>query len=118
MTALCYFNALRKLGGARRIVEDEVRYRVARYGTQRRLVEPEDAPFTDRSVKEPIELTSRVSTDEVARAKQRLEAVFGRDAEPVDVALAIGGKVKRPFPSLTTSISWCKPSLPIRQTSL
>ena len=27
MTALCYFNALRELGGARRIVEDEVRDR-------------------------------------------------------------------------------------------
>ena len=36
-----------------------------------------------------MELTSRVSTDEVAKAKQRLEAIFGRDdAEPVDVALA------------------------------
>jgi hypothetical protein len=32
MTALCYFNALRELGGARRIVEDEVRDRAARYG--------------------------------------------------------------------------------------
>jgi hypothetical protein len=30
MTALCYFNALRELGGARRIVEDEVRDRVSR----------------------------------------------------------------------------------------
>jgi hypothetical protein len=31
--ALCYFNALRELGCARRIVEDEVRDRTARYGT-------------------------------------------------------------------------------------
>ena len=88
MTALCYFNALRELGGARRIVEDEVRDRAARYGTQRRRVDPKDSPFADRAIKEPMELTSRVSTDDVARAKQRLEAVFGRDAEPVDVALA------------------------------
>ena len=36
MTALCYFNALRELGGARRIVEDEVRERAARYGSDRR----------------------------------------------------------------------------------
>ena len=88
MTALCYFNALRELGGARRIVEDEVRDRAARYGAQRRRVEPADTPFADRAIKEPMELTSRVSTDEVAKAKQRLEAVFGRDAETVDVALA------------------------------
>jgi hypothetical protein len=89
MTALCYFNALRELGGARRIVEDEVRDRAGRYGTQRRRVDPADRPFADRKVKEPMELTSRVSTDEVARAKQRLEACFGPDtADTVDVALA------------------------------
>lgn len=91
MTALCYFNALRELGGARRIVEDEVRDRTARYGAQRRRVEPKDAPFADRAIKEPLEITSRVSTDDVARAKQRLDFEFGSDVEgtePVDVALA------------------------------
>ena len=49
MTALCYFNALRELGGARRIVEDEVRDRAGRYGAQRRRVDPADSPFADRS---------------------------------------------------------------------
>jgi hypothetical protein len=88
MTALCYFNALRELGGARRIVEDEVRDRTSRYGTQRRRVDPNDRPFADRMIKEPMEITSRVSTDDVAKAKQRLDSVFGRDAEAVDVALA------------------------------
>jgi hypothetical protein len=88
MTALCYFNALRELGGARRIVEDEVRDRAERYGTQRRRIDPKDTPFADRQIKEPLEITSRVSTDDVAKAKQRLDAVFGRDSEPVDVALA------------------------------
>jgi hypothetical protein len=88
MTALCYFNALRELGGARRIVEDEVRDRAARYGTQRRRVDPKDGPFADRIIKEPMEITSRVSTDEVARAKQSLDFVFGRDPDTVDVALA------------------------------
>jgi hypothetical protein len=88
MTALCYFNALRELGGARRIVEDEVRNGASRYGTQRRRVEPADHPFANRSIKEPMELTSRVSTDEVAKAKQRLEAAIGGNSETVDVALA------------------------------
>ncbi len=88
MTALCYFNALRELGGARRIVEDEVRDRAARYGTQRRRVHPKDSPFADRQIRQPLEITSRVSTDDVAEAKQRLGAAFGRDADPVDVALA------------------------------
>lgn len=88
MTAVCYFNALRELGGARRIVEDEVRDRTARYGTQRHRVDPPGNPFADRAIKEPLELTSRVSTDEVAKAKQRLETRFGSGADPVDVALA------------------------------
>ena len=89
MTALCYFNALRELGGARRIVEDEVRDRAGRYGSQRQRLDPVDSPFADRKIKEPLELTSRVSTDDVAKAKQLLEANFGPDAaETVDVALA------------------------------
>lgn len=81
-TALCYFNALRELGGARRIVEDEVAARVAHYGEQRRRLEPIDRPFGDRRLGEPVELTSRISTDEVAAAKRRLEE------GDVDVALA------------------------------
>jgi Helicase conserved C-terminal domain len=88
LTALCYFNALKELGGARRIVEDEVRDRSARYGTQRRRVTPPDQPFADRKVREPLELTSRVSTDQVAEAKKRLEIEFGSEGDPVDVALA------------------------------
>lgn len=88
MTAVCYFNALRELGGARRIVEDEVRDRTSRYGAQRHRVDPPGTPFADRAIKEPLELTSRVSTDEVAKAKQRLETRFGGGVDPVDVALA------------------------------
>ncbi|MGZ8409622.1 MAG: helicase-related protein, partial [Hyphomicrobium sp.] len=88
MTALCYFNALRELGGARRIVEDEVRKYAGSYGRDRRRVEPVDAPFADRAIKQPLELTSRVSTDDVAEAKKRLEAVFGRNEQVVNVALA------------------------------
>ena len=53
MTALCYFNALRELGGARRIVEDEVRTRLGDYGTERtpRSVR-RISPFADRRLRE------------------------------------------------------------------
>jgi hypothetical protein len=87
LTALCYFNALRELGGARRIVEDEVRARLATYGTRRRRLDPGDTPFADRSMRQPLELTSRVTTDEVAKAKQQLDQPCS-NAEGVDVALA------------------------------
>jgi len=86
-TAVCYFNALRELGGARRIVEDEVRARLGTYGAERRRLDPPDAPFADRRLREPLELTSRVSTDQVADAKERL-ALRCADAAGVDVAMA------------------------------
>lgn len=47
MTAMCYFNALRELGDARRIVEDEVRYRAQPYGTERRRIIPAEFPFAN-----------------------------------------------------------------------
>lgn len=87
LTALCYFNALRELGGAVRIVQDEVKTRLQDYGRARRRVDPLDQPFRDRSIGDPVELTSRVSTDDVALAKHRLETSFPSD-EAVDVALA------------------------------
>ena len=89
MTGVCYFNALRELGGARRIVEDEVRARLRAYGTERRRRDPIDQPFADRLMREPMELTSRVSTDKVADAKRRLDLpVRQAGGEAVDVALA------------------------------
>lgn len=93
LTALCYFNALRELGGARRIVEDEIREHAATYGDKRRRVSPSDSPFENRQLRLPLELTSRVSTDDVAFAKERLgravRNIAGEtDDESVDVALA------------------------------
>ncbi|WP_109793987.1 DISARM system helicase DrmA [Minwuia thermotolerans] len=87
MTALCYFNALRELGGARRIVEDEVADRLRRYGHERYRLAPAGQPFRDRQIGWPLELTSRISTDEVAEAKRRLETPAGEKAA-ADVAMA------------------------------
>lgn len=87
MTVLGYFNALRELGGARRIVEDEVRTRLTAYSSRRRLGELDPA-FVDRAIAyEPVELTSRATTDEVSTAKDRLELPFS-SPNHVDVALA------------------------------
>lgn len=87
MTAMCYFNALRELGGARRIVEDEVRDRAQRYGAERRRISPADIPFANRKIAAPVELTSRESTDQVAQSKRRLDSKAG-SKDAVDVALA------------------------------
>jgi ATP-dependent helicase YprA (DUF1998 family) len=86
MTLVAYFNALRELGSARRIVEDEVRTRLTGYGNRHRLGATEP-PFADRRLGDPIELTSRENTIKVADSKRRLESEFAGD-RPVDVALA------------------------------
>ncbi len=87
MTLLGYFNALRELGGSRRIVEDEVRNSLKAYSRHRRVGEI-DSPFVDRTIQfEAVELTSRESTDRVAKAKRRLALAFSED-DRIDVALA------------------------------
>jgi hypothetical protein len=87
MTLLGYFNALRELGGSRRIVEDEVTTRLPGYGNRKRVGEAEGL-FADRQIAyEVIELTSRVSTDKVADAKRRLALPF-HEYDRADVALA------------------------------
>ncbi len=88
MTVVAYFNALRELGSARRIVEDEINSRLRTYGKLR--MRPDETPglFANRTAAlEPVELTSRVTTSEVADAKRRLALDFSNN-ERVDVALA------------------------------
>ncbi|MCY4558099.1 MAG: helicase-related protein [Chloroflexi bacterium] len=87
MTAVAYFNALRELGSARRIAEDEINSRLLTYSERKRLGETEGL-FDNRSISlEPVELTSRVDTAKVADAKRKLALSNAQD-EKVDVALA------------------------------
>ncbi len=87
MTVLAYFNSLRELGGARRIVEEEVGSTLKEYGARRRVGEA-DGRFRDRrTFSEVMELTSRVSTAQVAAARRRLERAF-HEPDRVDCALA------------------------------
>jgi len=87
MTLVGYFNALRELGGSRRLIEDEVRNRLAGYWARKRVGEAEGL-FADREIDyEPVELTSRVDTSRVAEAKRRLGLTF-TDKNSVDVAIA------------------------------
>ena len=79
MTLVGYFNSLRELGGARRLIEDEVRNRLAGYATRVRVGETEGL-FENRQIDyEPVELTSRVSTAKVSEAKRRLSLALLRE---------------------------------------
>jgi hypothetical protein len=87
MTVLGYFNALRELGGARRILEEEIQNTIKGYGARKRIGE-ERGLFRDRKTfSEVLELTSRVSTDKVADARRRLECKF-YEPHRVDCAIA------------------------------
>ena len=88
MTVLGYFNSLRELGGARRILEEEVQNTIKAYGGRKRIGE-ERGLFHDRkNFSEVVELTSRVSTDKVAEARRRLETPFHKIEQRVDCAIA------------------------------
>jgi len=87
MTLVGYFNSLRELGGARRIVEEEIATTVRAYGSRRRIGETPGL-FQDRTTfGEPVELTSRESTDRVANTRRRL-GLPRYENKWVDVALA------------------------------
>ncbi len=87
MTVLGYFNSLRELGGARRILEEEVRNTLRQYGQRRRIGESYGLFRDRRTFSDVVELTSRVSTDRVADARRRLERAF-HETDRVDCAIA------------------------------
>jgi hypothetical protein len=87
MTLVGYFNALRELGGSRRIVEDEVRSRLSVYGDRKRIGQA-DSGFANRQIDaDVLELTSREPTNKVSETKRRLGLSF-EEKDHVDVALA------------------------------
>jgi len=88
MTVLGYFNGLRELGGARRILEEEVQNTIKAYGSRKRIGEDRGLFQDRRNFSEVVELTSRVSTNKVAEARRRLEAPFHKIEQRVDCAIA------------------------------
>jgi hypothetical protein len=87
MSVLGYFNSLRELGGARRILEEEVQTTVKSYGSRRRLQQQRTLFRDRRSFSEVRELTSRESTSKVGRTRQMLGRPF-HEREHVDCAIA------------------------------
>ncbi|MGO9489318.1 MAG: DISARM system helicase DrmA, partial [Solirubrobacteraceae bacterium] len=87
MTIVGYFNSLRELGGARRILEEEVRNTIRSYGERRRIGEQRGLFQDRRTFSEVVELTSRVPTNKVADARRRLGQTFDQK-DRVDCAIA------------------------------
>ena len=83
MTLVGYFNSLRELGGAVRLVEDDVPARLN--VLRRRGFGPR------RNIYESQELTSRISSSQIPKRLQQLERTFidpETGAFPIDVLLA------------------------------
>ena len=72
MTLVGYFNSLRELGGMRRLTEDDVQTRAYRVAMS--LVERPG--LAQRSIGQPIELTSRVSSQEIPKYLDNLDVKF------------------------------------------
>ena len=90
MTLACYFNALKELGGAQRLVQEDVAGRTEQLDRRRPLNHPAGELFAERRLSFDVqELTSRQDTDEVARAIARLKLPFGKAMkDKTDVLLA------------------------------
>jgi hypothetical protein len=90
MTLLGYFNTLRDLGGALRLVQEEVSPRAARLSDRRPFQEASNPHFQNRSLSfDPLELTSRQTTDQIRAASVKLRAAYSSEAgQRSDVALA------------------------------
>jgi len=84
MTLVGYFNALRELGGMRRLVEDEVASRLKRAGRR---------GLAQRLLYEVKELTSRIGSTDIPATLEHLAMPFDPSApkgsrKPIDVVLA------------------------------
>ena len=91
MTLIGYFNSLRELGGMRRLVQDEVRNRVAHFEDDKRPHHflGQHPWAARRDLRQPTELTSRANSDELKRTKADLHVRHAAaTGDALDVVLA------------------------------
>jgi hypothetical protein len=76
-TLVAYFNTLRELGGAQRLVQEEVAPRTSRLDERHALQETQNPWYLGRNLAyDVLELTSRQSTDQIRQATGRLRAPY------------------------------------------
>jgi hypothetical protein len=88
-TIVGYFNSLRELGGAVRLIEDDVPARMKTLENQ--FNEDNKFQFTQRELEPDVpELTSRIDSGKIPELLDRLQQVYHQNGEvtPVDVLLA------------------------------
>ena len=80
-TLVGYFNSIRELGGATRLVEDDISDNI------RSLSERQPSHVSPRSLSDPVEITSRVTGQKLRDVRRRLE-LGPSSEESLDVLLA------------------------------
>ncbi len=91
MSLVAYFNALRDLGGAQRIFQEEVAGRTPRLLERRPLDDDHSTHFANRYLNfEVLELTSRQEVDDITRTTEVLRKPFDpqKKGQRTDVLLA------------------------------
>lgn len=74
---VAYFNTLRELGGAQRLVQEEVAPRCAKLDQRHALQEKTNPWCLDRTLNfDPMELTSRQSTDQIRQTTTKLRHAY------------------------------------------
>ena len=77
MTLAAYFNALKELGGAQRLVQEDVAQRTEQLPERRPIDEEQSKLFASRRVNfDILELTSRQTTDKISAAIERLNLPY------------------------------------------
>lgn len=93
-TLVGYFNSMRALGGAKRLVEDDVTLRRLLYLAQRDKYALKREKRKQRYLSEPRELTSRLASWQIPSLLKQMDVTFPRPGKgekkvyPVDVLLA------------------------------
>ncbi|ABV86600.1 DISARM system helicase DrmA [Shewanella pealeana] len=94
-TLVGYFNSMRALGGAKRLVEDDVTLRRLYYLARRDQSALKREKRNQRYISEPKELTSRLASWQIPPLLKRMDVTFPRPVKgeknkvyPVDVLLA------------------------------
>jgi hypothetical protein len=79
-TLICFYNSLRELGGGVSLLQTDI-------PDYTRVLREREGMTKIRFIRQPLELTGRMSNDEIPRAIEALERTVGGSTPPVDVCL-------------------------------
>lgn len=83
-TLIGYFNSIRELGGALRLIQDDIKKRIARICTNYNIKDKQHRRF----IKKSIEITSREHSSKIPKRLSELEIKSDNNSKVTDIVLA------------------------------